>query len=104
MPGAGSCGAAGANPHRGACRPVGLGGLPAAGGATLDLGLGDLAGGDQCVDAALRELVAVGAHAGAYARTVRVMLAAVGIVVGGAGELDREARSGRLVGVEADRR
>ena len=60
------------------------------GGAAGDLGLRDLAGGDEGVDAAVGELGTVGVHTGAGGRTIGIVLRALGVVVGGAGELDGE--------------
>src|SRR5690606_37203534 len=64
----------------------------------LDDGLGDLAGDDEGADAALGEVLADGAHALADAGAVGIVLAAVGVVVGGAGHLDGEADGAGLGG------
>src|SRR6187455_1607107 len=61
-------------------------------------GLGDLAGGDKCIDAALREFRAHGSHASLALRAVLVIGAAVSQVVVGASIDDGIAVSERLGG------
>jgi len=88
-------------PGRGEASRLGNGfpeALLVGGDLLLDDRFRDLAGGDERADAALREVLADGAHALADAGAVRVVLAAVGVVVGGAGHLDGEAGGAGLAG------
>src|SRR5208337_1649610 len=78
--------------------------LPAACSAAVHFVLGDFAGCDEGPKTALRKFAAVTAHAGSNFGAVRIMLAAIGVIVGGACQFNSEACGRGLAGLARDDR